>query len=220
MEQEELQKLYDTAVDLRELGIPLPPELSQRIADGEREYMRSLVLPALRDHVGELLTRLPLRQTLVVDYAPGQPLCLRVCHNEDLSDLEGAERMTAERAEPATPEPARRRTAKTRETGRELPSTLRVTWPDGRVVSGRQAVDTFCQTISMIGIKRVQGVGITTRDFPLISEMPDEEPRHQQRHVDGRYIMVCNSTMEKLRHLCTISDRLGLGLTVEIVPRD
>ena len=92
---------------------------------------------------------------------------------------------------------------------------LRVILQNGKVIQKPFAVDTFIETIRVIGIERVRNLGLTTRKLPLIGKQKSIE--YTQHEADGYLICTHSSTEEKKKFLMEISNKLDVGLKVEII---
>ena len=100
---------------------------------------------------------------------------------------------------------------------RATKSKLRVTFPDGKVVCYRKAVETFAETIRLAGAERVAALGLEVRHQPLLSRERIAMFGDSVVPMDGGWFLVTQSdTTQKHHQLVSISDQLGLDLKVEV----
>ena len=92
---------------------------------------------------------------------------------------------------------------------------LRVTFADGHQIEEDYAADTFALALRRIGLDRVEGLGITDRNTPLVGHVRSNQ--YSQRRVDGKYICTHSSTQEKKDILDRIAKDLGVSLKVHII---
>lgn len=98
-------------------------------------------------------------------------------------------------------------------------SGFTVTFPDGKVISGKKAADCFIQTIGQIGCRRVLPLRLVLNGEPLIAEKPSGKYTSAwYKTPDGFYVSTHSSTESKAKCLALISKRLNLGLKIEILP--
>jgi len=103
-------------------------------------------------------------------------------------------------------------------------SLLRVTFPNGTVIQEDEAVDTFEETIDILGVERVSALNIMAvkkHGILLIDTKPTTLAtyRSQQHEIKpGYFLMTKNRTDKKAEYLEDISERLHAGLKVEVIP--
>lgn len=101
---------------------------------------------------------------------------------------------------------------------RKFPTTLKVTFPDGKIIFSSMAKDVFLRTIAIIGAEQVMKIGLMISGFPLISL--EKKPKYDPHAIDDEYYVWTNSNTEtKAKYLETISEKLNLGLVIEIISR-
>lgn len=94
------------------------------------------------------------------------------------------------------------------------PKGLRVTFPDGTIISNRWAIEAFIDTLKRIGLEKIPKVGIMHSGYNLVST--DKRPDgHWQREINGWYVYSNISNDVKCEDLRKISSALNLGLIVE-----
>jgi len=92
---------------------------------------------------------------------------------------------------------------------------LRVTLDGGTVIEEHQAAHTFATVLGRLGLSKVEALGITVRNLPLVGDLKSTE--YGQTEMDGKYICTHSSTKEKKETLELIGKKLGTPLKVEII---
>ena len=96
-------------------------------------------------------------------------------------------------------------------------SGFTVTFPDGKVITGKKAADCFVQAIGQIGCRRILLLKLVLNGEPLIAEKPsDKYTSAWYKTSDGFYVSTHSSTESKAKILARISKQLNLGLKVEL----
>lgn len=211
MKQTNLEKLYTSIETLTGMGIDLPDEVLKQTAELEEQLIRKEVLPVIRDNIEPSLRQIHREMTLVVDYRPEEPISVRISRKRDLSDLSEATLLTPDEV------PGIKRRSPQQRTGQRRPNTkLKVTTGDGRVLyDAKDATNTFCNVLEYIGLMRVRQLELMPSGINLVSTSKDEN--RQQRKIGDFYIFTNRSTDDKAKMLRDISNRLHLGLKVEVV---
>lgn len=92
---------------------------------------------------------------------------------------------------------------------------ISVTFPNKKVISHKKVVETFVETISVIGPDKIIPLEIYRAGIPIVSQTKDE---FYSQHKIGKYwIMVHTSTKEKLAILNEINSRLNLKLIINTI---
>lgn len=97
---------------------------------------------------------------------------------------------------------------------------IKVTFPDGEVISKKLVKDTLIETIRKIGVERVMALNIPgVGNRSLITEQaPPPETEGAWHKIDSKhYIYKGTSTPVKFNQLDSINNRLNLGLIIEPV---
>lgn len=92
---------------------------------------------------------------------------------------------------------------------------LKVRLGNGNEIEEYYAADTFALAIKEMGIDTVEALGLTNRGIPLVGSKRSNE--YKQRQIDGKYVCVHSSTIEKMETLETIADRLGIKIKVQMI---
>lgn len=97
------------------------------------------------------------------------------------------------------------------------PKGLRVTFPNGDVISNRQAIMAFIDTLKRIGLEKIPQVGIMHSGYNLVSidKRPVVNGNKWQSEINGWYVYSNISNDVKCEDLRKISNSLNLGLIVE-----
>jgi hypothetical protein len=89
---------------------------------------------------------------------------------------------------------------------------LVVIMPNGERIDHHTALDTFAEVIEKLGIEEVRRV------YPYLVST-SQSPQYN-RQVGEYYVRTQSSTKEKKRQLESVAERLGIQLTVDIVPKE
>ncbi len=92
---------------------------------------------------------------------------------------------------------------------------LLIRFPTGEVISEKTGADTLVAVIKMVGMERVEKLGILVNGENIVSRTPST--LYNETRAAPFYIKTHSSTSEKKRRIDQISEALGLGLTVEII---
>jgi superfamily II DNA or RNA helicase len=93
---------------------------------------------------------------------------------------------------------------------------LKVFFPDGHIISEEKATNTFIEVVRKIGIDKIFPLDLRICGHPLVSTSLDKT--YAQHEIsNGLFLATHSSTQDKKKRLDEISNRLGLGLKVEII---
>ena len=207
-----LEKLYASIKGLQELGLPLNDETLKAADDLEEQLIKTEILPAMSKDIEPRLSQIQRELVLVVEYKPGSPISVALSRKTNITELLDAKILEqdpqAEHKEGKKHEkPIERINGKT---------ILRVTFPDGTVISDKKAKITFSETIKRIGLMKVRNLGISFCHVPIVSNTLDKKYGQAQIPVgDGLYVMTHSSTHDKKKQLDKIAKGLGIELKVE-----
>lgn len=210
-----LSELYITMENLRKLNLPIDERLKQEAAKLEEDLIRTEILPTLTEKIEPALAQVQRELVLVVDYVPGTPLKVSLSRKRNIADV-------LPDAVEIKPDPeVTHKTYGSRNVGKgEIApkSGLRVTMPDGRVITHSKAKDTFIDAILAIGINRVRTLGLKFCKIPIISNTRDKKYGRAQHEVgNGWMILTHSSTADKKKMLDKIAKALNIKLRVEII---
>ena len=206
-----LETLYKSIKGLQDLGLPLNDE-TLKAADELEEQLIKTEIPAMSKDIEPRLSQIQRELVLVVEYKPGSPISVALSRKTNITELLDAKILEqdpqAEHKEGKKHEkPIERINGKT---------ILRVTFPDGTVISDKKAKITFSETIKRIGLMKVRNLGISFCHVPIVSNTLDKKYGQAQIPVgDGLYVMTHSSTHDKKKQLDKIAKGLGIELKVE-----
>ena len=216
-----LKELYTTLKSLRDMNLPIDDKLTDAADKLEEKIIKEEILPALSENIEPLLSEIQRDLVLVVEYHPGEPISVALSRKAKISDFIDAKQLTPRANKPVTSEKKPEKREEHTPTKRIENKTkgLKVTFPDGRVIWHRAAIDTYIDAIKAIGYERVAALGIIHGGYNAVSR--DKRPvvpgRVWQHESDGWYIYSNISNEEKVIDLNYISDELGQDLTIEEV---
>lgn len=208
----QLEKLYQSIQNLKELGVQLPEKLLEETNRVEEEIIKNDIIPALADTISPVINQIQREIILVVEYVPDEPVSVRWTRKRSLLNYSDTD--TLDNVPKATF--SERQTFTISPHSKSSKTVLSVTFPNGQTISNRFANETLVDTIKAIGYEKVKDLNILCCGVPLVSnEKDDFYTQHQL--VSGVYIMTHSSTRTKKDQLDEISSRLGLDLKVEII---
>ena len=205
-----IDQLYSALKIFQEQNIAIPQEMIDQIEQREKSVLENEILPDLQVTLEKILGKLTKPLLLLVDYVPGDGLAVKVATRRKFSDTkesvicsdgENVERKSFKMFNPQTKSPW---------TG------LLVTFPDGKQISNRFACDTMADCIQKIGVNKVKALNLKYANVPLVSDTKDRF--YQQILLNsGQYIFTHCANELKKKILTSISDKLDLGLTIEVL---
>ena len=208
-----LEKLYQSISNLKELGLPLGEELLNAADNLEEELIKNEVIPRLSESIEPIITQIQRPIVLVVDYVPGEELSVRLTRKRVITEDSETKQYTL------APK-VKEREKKTGKTHTSAPKSawtgLMVTFPDGKVINNRFAYETLIEVVEKVGIKKVESLGIKYLGLDFISKAKDDF-YNQHEIKDGYLILTHSATIKKKQQLEEISERLKVGLKVEVV---
>ncbi len=207
-----LEKLYQSIANLKELGLPLHDETLKAVDNLEEELIRNEVIPRLADTIEPIITQIQRPIVLVVDYVPEESLNVRLTRKRVITD----ETETKQYSLAPVEKDKSNKTDRVNTSSPKSPKTgLKVAFPDGTIINRHFAYETLLETIEKIGIKKVENLHIKHLTLDLISKVKDDF--YNQHEMDGYLILTHSSTIKKRQQIEEISDKLNLGLKIEIV---
>lgn len=211
-----LEKLYDSIQNLKDLGIEIPDTLKEETRRVEQEIIANDVIPSLSDAIKPIVGKLRREMKLVVLYRPGEDLKIEI--NQQSDEISSVSSMNIKES---TSDSNTEIEDQSQFQGEQVfsianPSRLIVYFPDGTIIREGYAAYTFFKTIEKIGALRVKELGLKISGVDLVSETDDSI--YMQRWVEGGYF-VCTHSSTKLKKqiLDEISGKLKLNLRVEII---
>ena len=205
-----IEQLYAALKLLQDQKIAIPQEMIEQIEQREKYILVNEVLPELQIKLENVLGRLSKPLLLLVDYVPEDGLTVKLATRRKFSEMkEGnicsdGEDVERKNFKMFNPQP------KAHLTG------LLVTFPDGTQIYNRFACDTLAKSIQKIGIKWIKALDLNYSNVPLISNKKDAF--YQQTQLNSKCFVFTHGAIElKKEILTTISEKLNLGLKVEIL---
>lgn len=204
---EDLKLLYDTVEGMKKLGLPLTNEIKARLKEVEEQIINDELIPQLTEVVSPILENILRPLLLIVEHIPGEEVSIRITEKKKITVT-----TSSEVGGGRTPVQGGQIAAHSKGSKK----VLRVTFPDGKVISHYFAYDTLLESIRKIGVEKVRKLGIYCNGVPLISEREDDYYNTHEL-TRGIYVMTHSSTRSKKAQLDQISEALGISLKVEIV---
>ncbi|MDO9154121.1 MAG: hypothetical protein Q7U47_10545 [Paludibacter sp.] len=207
-----LEKLYQSIANLKELGLPLHEETLKAVDNLEEELIKNEIIPRLSESIEAIITQIQRPIVLVVDYIPNESLSVRLTRKRVITD----ETETKQYSLAPKSKDKEKKTDKTITSAPKSSKTgLAVTFPDGTVISNRYAYETLIDVVKRVGITKVENLQLKHLGLNLVSKIKDDF--YNQHELSGGYLIVSHSaTVKKKQQLDEISERLKLGLKVEI----
>jgi len=208
-----LEKLYHSIANLKELGLPLHEETLKAVDNLEEELIKNEIIPRLSESIEAIIAQIQRPIILVVDYVPEESLSVRLTRKRVITDeLETKEYSLAPKL--------KERDKKTDKTHVSSPKSswtgLMVTFPDGKIINNRYAYETLIDVVQKVGVRKVEGLDLKHLGLDFISKKRDDF--YNQHELSGGFLILTHSsTIKKKQQLDEISDRLKLGLKVEVI---
>ena len=208
-----LETLYNSIEGLKELGLPLNEETLKAVDNLEEELIKNEVIPRLSGSIEPIITQIKRPIVLVVDYVPGESLSVRLTRKRVILD-------ETETKEYSLAPKTKEREKKTDKTITSSPKSawtgLMVTFPNGKVINNRYAYETLIEVVETVGVKKVEALGLKHVGLDFITKTRDDF--YNQHELPGGYLILTHSsTDKKKRQIEDISQKLNLGLKVEVV---
>lgn len=219
-----LEKLYNSINNLKELELPLSKELLDAADTLEEQLIQTEILPAISDNIEPILSQIKRDLVLVLEYHPGKPISVALSRKATINQIPATKPLrpyddspstTQTADEPASPilPPEPTRHVKTPTKG------LRVTFPDGTVICRTTAIETLIHTLRRIGLDQVARLSLAHKGYNLVGhDRREPEPESRviwQHECDGWYVWSNLSNEQKRDNLQQISDQLNLNLIIE-----
>ncbi len=216
-----LKELYTTLKSLRDMKLPVDDKLLAAADSLEEKIIKEEVLPALSQTIEPQLSEIQRDLILVVEYHPGNPLRVALSRKARISEITGAKTLTPKVGIPLSSS-VKVEPAEVHEPTKHIESPtkgMRVTFPNGTIVWKNYAIDTFVETLKIIGLERISKLNIIHCGYHLVGKKkrPLTPKRIWQHEVDGWFVYsnIANST--KIDDLKKISNELHLSLKIDEV---
>lgn len=206
----QLEKLYQSIQNLKELGVQLPEKLIDETNRIEEEIIKNEIIPTLEEAINPVIKQIQRELVLVVEYIPDEPLNVKLTKKRSFKIPQEFDNRPIPTSEDSNSEtftiPYHNKTKKT---------NLVVKFPDGKIISNKYAYKTLIETVKLIGIEKVRSLGINIYGVPLISNKKNN--KYQQHNLTRDILIITHSSTEvKKQQLYEISRKLKLNLTIEI----
>lgn len=215
----ELDKLYQTLQNLKDLNFEVDEKLLKQVNEREEQLIKKEVLPALSDSIEPLLSKIQRDLVLIVEHHPNQPLSVALSRNVNATQLIEAKKIEMDPEVPHIVHPGKDKSNKIIRGSR---TGLCITFPNGTVINEKKAADTLEAFVRKVGVSRVRQVveqqKIHVNRVPLISNRRDSKYGSEQHDLGGGWLLITHSsTASKKKVIEKISSALGLGVKVEII---
>ena len=215
-----LEQLYSSIQTLKELGLKIEQVLIEETNRVEEEIIKNDIIPALAETISPIIEQIQREIILVVEYTPNEPLIVKLTRKrsfaipveQDINDINvkknnlinnQKQNIDREKSYPAYHSKSKK-------------TVLAVSFPNGKLISNQFASQTLCDVIEIVGVEKVRKLNIICCGVRLVDNKRDDF--YNQYQVNSNtFIITHSSTREKKRMLDEISDKLGLGLKVEII---
>ncbi len=206
-----LNKLYNTILSLKELGLELGEDLLRQTEELEQDIIKNEILPVISDKIEPIISQIQHELVLVVDYVPNEPLSVRLSRKSSITkEMETVD---------ITPDPqVEHKTGETKRTfaPKSAKTNLRVTLPNGKIIENRFAYETLYKIVLFAGVDKVRSLGIIQCGVPLVSNTKDNY--YNQKDIgDGLFLITHSSTVQKRQQIERISKELNLDMKIEIL---
>lgn len=219
---EALQDLYDIIEKSKKRKLILSKDVIRQINEIEEGIIRNEILPAMSKDIEPRLSAIKRDLVLVVEYHPGEPISVALSRKMKINQITDAKTITPIKERIGEP------VVSTKKSVSKEPHTptkqvvnhtkgLSVQSPDGTVVCHTTAIDTLKAVLRRIGLQRVHDLNIIHSGYNLVSRVkrPSDGPIWQHE-LDGWYIYCNTQNRTKMDDLRLISEKLHLGLKVDV----
>ena len=215
-----LEKLYSIIENSREVGVKLSKDVLQQVEELEEGIIKEEILPALGNDIAPRLEPIKRDLVLVVEYHPGEPISVALSRKTKISEIMGAKTLTPRSSTPVKSEEEPTE-VEPHEPTKHIENTtkgMRVTFPDGRTIQPNKVGDALVEVVRYAGAEKVRALNIEVCEDNLV--LPSPHPKYvvaSKPLGDGWYVNISGDTARRYEHMCQISDRLQLGLKVDLI---
>lgn len=219
---EALQDLYDIIEKSKKRKLVLPKDVIRQINEIEEGIIRNEILSAMSKDIEPRLSAIKRDLVLVVEYHPGQPISVALSRKMKINQITDAKTITPVQEKVGEPVVS---TKKSSSVEPHVPTKqvvnhtkgLRVQFPDGTVICRTTAIETLKASLRRIGLQRVHDLNIQHSGYNLVSKQKrPSDGQIWQHELDGWYIYSNTTNLVKINDLRFISDKLHLGLKVDV----
>lgn len=219
---EALKDLYDIIEKSKKRKLVLPKDVIRQINEIEEGIIRNEILSAMSKDIEPRLSAIKRDLVLVVEYHPGQPISVALSRKMKINQITDAKTITPVQEKVGEPVVS---TKKSSSVEPHVPTKqvvnhtkgLRVQFPDGTVICRTTAIETLKASLRRIGLQRVHDLNIQHSGYNLVSKQKrPSDGQIWQHELDGWYIYSNTTNLVKINDLRFISDKLHLGLKVDV----
>ena len=209
-----LSELYKAIETFKSEGVALDKGILSQISELEENIIKNDILPVLQDSIEPALSQIKRELILVVEYSPQQPISVRLTRKRSfVNELPDAKIIKADPIVEHNSYEGKKVYAK-----KSPAQNLRITFPNGKVIENKKAVDSIIEFVQYVGVERVRKLGIIRCKIPLISNTVDKKYGSRQKQLgNGWMIMTCTSTESKKDDIIYISKAYNLNVKVELI---
>ena len=211
-----IEELYKTLRSIEDSGDDVLADIKKEINNEELILLKDRIMPYLAKYISSSLQQLKCQMDISVQYDGQGNLSYSFCKSGSNALIRGNVKsgelfdfMTVDdcTVENATSEKLRTKT-----------ETLRVEYPDGRIVQYPKATDTYVEVIENNYPDLIHELNIVHANVNIVTREYSEQYASAQREISNGWLVFTNtSTRKKREDLIKISDKLNLGLKVDII---
>ena len=222
---EALQDLYNFIERSKRRKQKLSENLIQEINDLEENIIRDEILPIIGQDIEPTLSQIKRDLVLVVEYHPGEPISVALSRKMKINQITDAKTITPVQEKVGEPVVSRRKPLpkEPHEPTKQVVNHtrgMRVQFPNGTIICQSTAIDTFKIVLQKIGLQRVHDLHLQHAGYNIVSRKERTDGIAMWQHkVDGWYIYCNLSNTAKMRFLQTISEKLHLGLKINVAKK-
>lgn len=205
-----LKALYQNIEMMESLGLPVDDDIINQVHTKEAELIEKQIKEELDAVLNKYIGKMQSSFTFEISYSAKEGLTTTCKVN-----IPKRTKIILPKKETVTNTPSEPRI-------KAKGKTIKVTFPNGEIVTDAKAVNVLAECIKRIGWKRVHDLNINWLGDNLVLDREHNNPQYHDRQVEivpGVYVTSCSNTKTKVRQLEMISKRLNLGLDVEIVEK-
>lgn len=220
-----LEKLYAIIENSRDLELELNAEVIRKINETEENIIRDEILPIIGKDIEPTLSQIKRDLVLVVEYHPGEPISVALSRKMKINQITDAKTITPVQEKVGEPVVSMRKPLpkEPHEPTKQVVNHtrgMRVQFPDGTVICQTTAIETFKLVLQKIGLQRVHDLHLQHAGYNIVSRKERTDGIAMWQHkVDGWYIYCNLNNTAKMRFLQTISEKLHLGLKINVAKK-
>lgn len=211
-----IEELYTTLSSIENSGDDVLADIKKEINNEELILLKDEIMPYLAKYIASSLRQLKCQMDISVQYDGQGNLSYSFCKSgsnalirgnvksEDLVDFMTIADCIVENAISEKP--------------RTKTETLRVEYPDGRIIQHPKATDTYVEVIENNYPDLIHELNIVHANVNIVAREYSEQYASAQREISNGWLVFTNTNTRKKRDdLIKISNALNIGLKVDIV---